>query len=728
MLPMPYIAYVLWSFEGTGTLYSMHYVFWSSTFYFGFYPALSISILFLALDRIITITLFTAHVRTVRASLAIFNVLSQLLIYFFVVCHNSVYAPDTAARSDCVSYGCAGTSKTSQNSTFLWTVNLPIVFTNVMLGCAFYFLYHKRQKAMIARANKKVNQIAISAVAVEFFLKVTPYGLSYVITKLTGANLPKLFGPYFIYFHAVEIGSLVFSGHQFIKIKVLQSWLPLSSRITHVLKPLILLLITVCLFYDLYWKRRNLPPGPTPWPIFGNLLQAALQPPTNAFLEWKKKYGSVFTFWRGDMPTVMLADYAAIEHVLTQLPETLVDRVPMHSFNAKYRSGDHGVLFISGTEWRDNRRYALQIFREFGMGKNVMEQKMLAEIEDTLRTFTDYSASTEPQDICYDINRAVGNIINSLLFGYRFEGAKQEEYDELQRRVSEHVKMLAHPLVMIGTYRIDTFEKLPFVNGALKRLQQTALDLTKFFRNQISEHEKELQLCGDAQSTDYVESYLKQMHKRRDEGDYESFSHDILASMCYDLWLAGQESTSNTINWGIAYLANNPDIQDRVFQDIQNVVGERPVTMADRPGLPYLNAIVSESQRIANIIPALVPRRHHKDLKINGFTIKAGTAIVPQVSAVLYDENVFPNPHNFNPDRFLDENGHYRKIDEFIPFIVGKRNCLGEGLARMELFLFMSNLLARFKFLPENRQIDVSRVWGGTATMNPWKCKVIPRF
>uniref|UniRef100_A0A1I7RJ83 Cytochrome P450 n=1 Tax=Bursaphelenchus xylophilus TaxID=6326 RepID=A0A1I7RJ83_BURXY len=490
--------------------------------------------------------------------------------------------------------------------------------------------------------------------------------------------------------------------------------------------PQILLLIAVYLFYNLYWKRRNLPPGPTPWPIFGNLLQAALQPPPNAFLAWKKKYGSVFTYWRADMPTIMLTDYASIEHVLLKLPETVVDRVPMHSFNDKYRSGDHGVLFISGPEWRNSRRNTLRILRDLGMGKNVMQQRMLTEIKDVLRIFTKHSASTEPQDICYDINRAVGNIINSILFGYRFEGAKQEEYDELQRRVNEHVKMLAHPLVMIGTYRIETFEKLPFVNSALKRLQKKAL--TKFFSGQISEHERKLRFDGDAPNTDFVESYLKQMYKQWEKGDYESFSRDILVSICADLWLAGQESTSNTINWGIAYLANNPGIQERAYQEIQSVVGDRIVTMADRPSLPYLNAIVSESQRIGNVIPALVPRRHHKDIKINGFTIKAGTAIVPQVSAVLYDENVFPNPHNFNPDRFLDENGHYKKIDEFIPFVVGKRSCLGEGLARMELFLFMSNLLARFKFLPANGQIDVTRIWGGTATMKPWKCKVIPRF
>lgn len=86
-----------------------------------------------------------------------------------------------------------------------------------------------------------------------------------------------------------------------------------------------------------------------------------------------------------------------------------------------------------------------------------------------------------------------------------------------------------------------------------------------------------------------------------------------------------------------------------------------------------------------------------RDVDVHGHLLKAGTVAVPQISCVLFDERVFQEPQRFRPERFLDASGQLRKIDELCPFSVGKRVCLGESLARMELFLFVTNIFHQFR-------------------------------
>uniref|UniRef100_A0A915LWT0 Cytochrome P450 n=1 Tax=Meloidogyne javanica TaxID=6303 RepID=A0A915LWT0_MELJA len=116
---------------------------------------------------------------------------------------------------------------------------------------------------------------------------------------------------------------------------------------------------------------------------------------------------------------------------------------------------------------------------------------------------------------------------------------------------------------------------------------------------------------------------------------------------------------------------------------------------SDRTKLSYTNAVVNETQRLSNLLPLNLTRVANKDVKIGGHNLKAGTVVIPQISTVLFDEGIFPDPEKFIPERFLDENGQFKKIEENIPFGVGK-SCVGEALARMELFLFTANFFYKF--------------------------------
>uniref|UniRef100_A0A1I7SVA1 Cytochrome P450 2L1 n=1 Tax=Bursaphelenchus xylophilus TaxID=6326 RepID=A0A1I7SVA1_BURXY len=145
------------------------------------------------------------------------------------------------------------------------------------------------------------------------------------------------------------------------------------------------------------------------------------------------------------------------------------------------------------------------------------------------------------------------------------------------------------------------------------------------------------------------------------------------------------------------------------------------------PGpVPWLVAgnMLEEIQRLANILPINLLRTVTQDIEIDGYRFKKGSMVLPQVSILLNDPDHFPEPEEFRPDRFLDENQNLRRFEAFMPFSIGKRQCLGESLARMELFLIFANLLRNFSFESCDGEISNRRVLGLTVSPPKFRCKV----
>ncbi|KAF1752920.1 hypothetical protein GCK72_019475 [Caenorhabditis remanei] len=457
--------------------------------------------------------------------------------------------------------------------------------------------------------------------------------------------------------------------------------------------------ILVYLGYELYWKRRNFPPGPCPLPVFGNLLSLNKPPPGyEAFERWTKQFGDVYTFWIGNKPYIMINTFDKIKETFVRDADTYVNKnIPLSS--VLFRGGEHGVIDSNGATWRDHRRFAISNLRDFGLGKNLMQEKILIEVQEIFKRF---DASEGPEvEIPPAFDNAVANVINQILFGYRFIGAKQDEFLELKRILLTPTRLFGNLIIflamnvsLIEKILPDSVYKKPFID-----FRETTFE---FFNKQIENHEREVDFDDlDSENSDYVEAYLKEQRKRELQGDTETFSDVQLVNMCIDLWFAGLGTTTNTTTWAISFLLHNLKVQEKIHEELDRVIGsDRLISTADKNDLPYMNAFINESQRCTNLVPLNTQHATTRDTVINGYKIPKGTGVVAQISTVMNDEKTFPDHKTFNPDRFIDENGKLKKIDELIPFSTGKRQCLGEGLARMELFLFIANFFNRYEISP----------------------------
>lgn len=320
-----------------------------------------------------------------------------------------------------------------------------------------------------------------------------------------------------------------------------------------------------------------------------------------------------------------------------------------------------------------------------------MQERILDETRYLLQGINEDLKNGRECKIYTKVDIAVGNIINVLLFGYRFDNDRIREFAKLKSIFQNHMRALGKPFMRILNFNPILMKFCP--ESFLKEYLQSVDEIKKFLQRQIKEHESQIDFATEAEPTDFVECYLRKKKVFEEEGDFELYCDQQLYAVCIDVWLGGQETTSNTISWGIIYLMENFHVQKKLQEELDKIIGsERLITVDDRPQLDYLNAVIAEIHRCCNLLPLNVPHRAIKDVVIQGYKIPAGTTVVCHIGTLLRDKRYFDEPEKFKPERFMDKNGKFFQPPEFIPFGVGKRSCLGEGIARLELFLFIGNI------------------------------------
>ncbi|XP_021108742.1 cytochrome P450 2C55 isoform X3 [Heterocephalus glaber] len=209
--------------------------------------------------------------------------------------------------------------------------------------------------------------------------------------------------------------------------------------------PVVVLVLGLsCLLLFSLWRqssgRRKLPPGPTPLPIIGNILQIDITDISKSFTNFSKAYGPVFTLYFGMKPTVVVHGYEAVKEALDDLGEEFSGRGSFPIVE-KTNSGQ-GIIFSNGTKWKEIRRFTLMTLRNFGMGKRSIEDRIQEEacclVEELRKT---NGSSCDPTFI---LGCAPCNVICSIIFQKRFD-YKDENFLILMQKFNENFKILNSP-------------------------------------------------------------------------------------------------------------------------------------------------------------------------------------------------------------------------------------------------------------------------------------------
>lgn len=450
---------------------------------------------------------------------------------------------------------------------------------------------------------------------------------------------------------------------------------------------ILLLILTFCLYSKWkhsLWKRLGVP-GPEPTPFLGILKEYFKKGSCNTDLELVRKYGNVVGVYQCHIPSLLVADPEMLKEIFVKefsnFPNRFIPVKPTERMLA-------GVALAQGTHWKFLRS---TISPTFTVGKlKLMVQKIEKCCKALVENIHSQRGDNEPIDMKELCGAFTMDVISSTAFGIEVNSQKEPNNRFVYYGKKAAIGQLASSFAVF----IMMFPFLKNIIGTiLLRGNRVGKDVIEFFDTALR---SAIDLRKDGKNEQY-QDFLQLMMNARHKDEKRGLNEMELKSNAMTFFLAGYDTTANTLSFACYALATNSDIQKKLIEEIDTVLcGEKP-QYEDISKLQYLDRFVNEVLRLYGAATRF-NRECQSDIKIKDTFIPKGTDISVPSFALHRNPEFWPDPDKFDPERFTEDNISKRPEYSFIPFGIGPRICIGMRLALLEAKMALVYMLQNFSF------------------------------
>ena len=443
--------------------------------------------------------------------------------------------------------------------------------------------------------------------------------------------------------------------------------------------------------------------------MFGSLLE--LRHDTHLAIDrLARRYGDICLLRFGNVPTVIISHPDLSQEAFGK-PE-LADRWVSEIMDILSDQKDL-VLAPYGDRWRQMQRFANRELLSARNLDNVRERYIEGIVNGLVDEMAAMGEAGELVSPPVMVARSNSEMMFRAVFGRDEDSAG--EFVQLRGALLQHVNWIFANAT--ATNLADYIPWMRFLpNNALKEAVRQS-EIGTAIMDSLVEGARNRPGLDLSAPTCLVEVMLAQ----EETGEIES---DMINDLCMDLLLAGTDTSAQTVSWTLLLLANRPEVQAKVHDELDEVIGPDALpTVDDRTRLPYTFACLAESMRYRTIGPLAVPHQATEDTEVGGYLVSAGAQVLGNIYSIHHDPRFWDSPDDFMPERFLPQSDGSPAAaltgNAFIPFGTGHRRCPGRRFAETAVWLH------RLRFdTPDGRPLSEAEVFGLAISPRPYALRV----
>ncbi|XP_052165828.1 cytochrome P450 76M5-like [Oryza glaberrima] len=468
-------------------------------------------------------------------------------------------------------------------------------------------------------------------------------------------------------------------------------------------------------------RRRRLPPGPTPLPVIGNVLGLRGNMHHALARLARERYGPVMTLKLGLVTAVVVSSPGAAREAFTRHDRRLAARTVPDISRARGLAGRSMIwLPSSDPRWKTLRGVvAAHVFspRSLAAARGVRERK----VRDIVGYFAVHAG--EAVDVGEAVYGGVINLVSNAFFSADVVDVGKESAHGLRKTVEDMISAIAKPNVSDLFPFLRPLDLQGWRRWAEKRIDEIYGILDDKINSRLADTDAD---ASTKKHGDFLDSLLELMSAGK-------IARDDVTNIMFEVFGAGTDTISITVEWAMAELLRNPSIMAKVRAEMDDVLaGKKTIEENDTEKLPYLRAVIKEAMRLHPVAPILLPHHAAEDgVEISGYAVPKGSTVIFNVWAIMRDPMAWERPDEFMPERFLQraEVDFRGKDFEFMPFGAGRRLCPGLPMAERVVPFILASLLHAFEWrLPDGmsaEELDVSEKFT-TANVLTVPLKAVP--